>query len=291
MFGGCSPPKHSHQISMKGAGVVRSFWQLMLIFPLAVLVGGFAAWGTDMTGNTHDVPTGSTAYGLDLPQLTQYVAIKAHDADISVETFKDGTQVDSLLVEFGVPIGFHTWCDSINIIRTSATRVTVMTAGPNFDLTPFVGGGFDRVALAEKEPVYFDDYRLFFEKDYLGGDVDSFTSIAVVPVTGATALWVHVAWDSLIDNDVTGTGYIKFKNMIAPSSAADDTLSVTWRTGSYADDYTSTVDGSAANSGAAGYYIFEVPMYSERWFGNHHLTVILDSCKVYDLTITDWVVW
>ena len=96
------------------------------------------------SARTIHIPSAATNYGISLPNMIQSFAVMPHTADISVKTFIGTTAQDSFLVKAGSSISPYSPCDSILIIRPTATAVTVSPSfNPNIVPMMFYGGALD----------------------------------------------------------------------------------------------------------------------------------------------------
>jgi hypothetical protein len=120
----------------KGGSGMRRMILVLVAFML------FAGRGLSETAPVHTfaVTSGASNYGIDLGAYSYCQAVYAWDADIGIEFIKDGVEVDSVGLARGTSGSFTVHCDSLNIVRTSATRVSVLLGYPNGPCPSFGGG-------------------------------------------------------------------------------------------------------------------------------------------------------
>jgi hypothetical protein len=150
------------------------------------------------SARTIHIPSAATNYGISLPNMIQSFAVMPHTADISVKTFIGTTKQDSFLVKAGSSISPYSPCDSILIIRPTATAVTV---SPSFNpnIVPMMtGGGMASVIDLLNEPeqrTISAPVCLYDEIDYAATAIGTRTyPVLGENVDGARALWLMMYW-------------------------------------------------------------------------------------------------
>lgn len=155
---------------------------------------------------TH-IPSAASNYGISLAQIAQSFSVMPHTADISVETYIGTTAIDSFLVKAGSGPSVYSPCDSIYIIRPTATAVTV-NASYSYYITPMLYGAGLVDSLVElataPTPVSVSEHTLFSGINMYSGVQGSSTNLksghmtfpatAGPNVDGAKALELVLDW-------------------------------------------------------------------------------------------------
>jgi len=140
----CVPPASFVQKWETGGFVMRWILVFLLVlFPALCFADG--------PHNAIAVPSGASNYGIDLGQYALCEAVYAWDADIGIEFVLKGVEVDSIGLARGTSGAFTVFCDSLNIVRTSSTAVSVLIGYPNEPCPSFAGA--NKVDLISPTPV------------------------------------------------------------------------------------------------------------------------------------------
>lgn len=195
--------------------------------------------------HTYVIGAGTTDYGLKLPGYTYCQAVYAWDADIGIEFVKDGVEVDSVGLARGTAGQFTVHCDSINVVRTLSTKVTVLLGYPNGPCPSFAGSDAAKY-LSDPIPVETSWQDMFVDLSMVGGATTSASTFctsrrtypitAGMPLDGAKRIllefswtkWVHggFAFQPIYSASATDTGAMCYSTTWADSIEMDDSLGV-----------------------------------------------------------------
>jgi hypothetical protein len=109
--------------------------KLLLAF-MFLLIG--LGWFLSLEGaeTAYNVPAGTTTWGQALSPYRTCIAVCVHDSTASLQTYLDGTRLDSILAVAGQPFTYWGKIDSFNLVRPNSTRATILLGQPEARTCP-----------------------------------------------------------------------------------------------------------------------------------------------------------